>query len=447
MTSLCSAAPVAPVPVPTTPSHFLSAFPSLSRSSSRASPPPPSRPFPQTPEVVHAAAYKYPNGAMMECMHHIYACPHGHNVTRTSSGGFRAATTSSERNRRLSAVPGIRILTVWSTSARSSRIYIHIQNSPAQKMGYICVPARHAGSSPRRVGPEAFLPTAGCPRAAGSKADGWRGGGGGADGEPHDAFGMGLHSRVCAVLIVLLAVLCCQPLRSRPPLGSMHMRDGFVRDVTAALQWELCACPPRFLILKPISFSPPPVGRRLRPWGGEPRPGPATATGEEGECERSRDAEGSVEVALVGPLVSRWEEQSRIDNRRARSATCSLPARTCTYAARRRPRHRPLRPGTRALRLVPRCRTARCTRSYAVAIYATQAGPVPGRAVLDALRATATATAAQHSVPKPLTPRASVDGGRERDVVISADFHRRRSPLDVCKPPHSPFVCIKKPPP
>ncbi|KAJ7729327.1 chromatin assembly complex protein [Mycena metata] len=38
--------------------------------------------------------------------------------------------------------------------------------------------------------------------------------------------------------------------------------------------------------------------------GGEPRMGTGTATGEEGEWERSRDAEETIEVDLVGPLAS-----------------------------------------------------------------------------------------------------------------------------------------------
>ncbi|KAJ7711204.1 hypothetical protein B0H16DRAFT_1480480 [Mycena metata] len=47
---------------------------------------------------------------------------------------------------------------------------------------------------------------------------------------------------------------------------------------------------------------------------------------------------------------------------------------------------------------------------------------------------------------EPLTPAASVNGDRERDAVISADFHRRFSPLGVRESPQL-FASIKKHPP
>ncbi|KAJ7754837.1 cytochrome P450 [Mycena metata] len=90
-------APAAPVPAPTvvapTPSHFLSAFPSFSRSSSRASSPAPScssedSSFSEDTEksymLPRLLAYKYPNGETMPESHVISECM-GHMVAGTDT--------------------------------------------------------------------------------------------------------------------------------------------------------------------------------------------------------------------------------------------------------------------------------------------------------------------------------------------------------------------------
>ncbi|KAJ7735163.1 hypothetical protein B0H16DRAFT_1731425 [Mycena metata] len=143
----------APVPVPTTPSHFLLAFPNFARPFSRASSPAPS-------------------------------CSSEDTDCRVSSPTTDGATIPASHNEiDPSAIPDIKIQYL-----NGQRLYrcgspcIHIQNFGGAE-GFERAAARYARSSPCRPGPctatSRWPPSsyAGCPRAAGFEEDRWQGGG------------------------------------------------------------------------------------------------------------------------------------------------------------------------------------------------------------------------------------------------------------------------------
>ncbi|KAJ7742639.1 hypothetical protein B0H16DRAFT_1728165 [Mycena metata] len=320
-----------------TPLHVLSAFPSCSGSSSRASSSAPSSPFfedIEKREVVHAAAYKYPTGATMECI--------GHMVTRTDTRSLvlpvGAYAPPRHPQNEIDAVPNIKILDGMEyLNARVSgctALRLAPRVRTAQKASTLGPPplARDRGVPPQR-----WLPSH--PRVQGGWMMGrhrrWRRR---ADGEPHDPLGTGSCSRICGGMNLAHVIMCVMLVaaRSRAPLGRMD--KGKLRDGPAAMDCTLCACPPhksaalpqahrlRLARVRRPHTSPADarcgiaISCRLslhRGQGGGADiargEGNCARAGEEGdwERERARDAEGSMEVALVGPLASRWEEQEQ----------------------------------------------------------------------------------------------------------------------------------------
>ncbi|KAJ7724015.1 hypothetical protein B0H16DRAFT_1786563 [Mycena metata] len=297
--------PRCPHPRADHPIALLAAFPSSNRSSSRAvAGSSEDSSFSKDTKVVHAA-YEYPNGETMEWFPHAYLLwelPRRQNEIDSS------------------AVPDIKILNDMQYLNAVS-VYPHPKRRRRRRWGARSRPALPPGTHDRlhagRLGLCTATPSsarralAGVESAVGSKEDGGCG-------------GVNLR-RACSSL-------CCvgNPLRSR------YGYEGWLRDVAAGMECGLCACPPKSAALprlQAISVFPRPPRYRplpsallllylmlsIYPQGqaggvdfahgrGKPRSGPGTAMDGEGEWERTRDAEGSVEVALVGLLASRWEK-------------------------------------------------------------------------------------------------------------------------------------------
>ncbi|KAJ7698530.1 hypothetical protein B0H16DRAFT_792733 [Mycena metata] len=183
--------------------------------------------------------------------------------------------------------------------------------------------SRPARSSPRRLGPYTATPpsspSAGRRRVQGVWMVGRRSEAEAARMVSHMMpFRTGSCSRIYGGMnlahIIMRVVLVA--VRSRPPWGAWIRAMTFVM-FPAAVECRLCACPPRCLILPPppslsscviapshaihLSTEARPVGRRLRTFGeGNRAWAPRRRRRRRHEWERARDAEGRVEVALVG---------------------------------------------------------------------------------------------------------------------------------------------------
>ncbi|KAJ7735153.1 hypothetical protein B0H16DRAFT_1731413 [Mycena metata] len=433
-------------------------------------------------------AYKYPDGATMESMairtSSVPASflpspsPYSPLATRRVACTDTTAYFLWELPRRQNeidprAVPDIK---VQSTSTQGLRLHPSASLSAHEKIA-----GAEDGAATLTPETEMFLPSAGCRRTPPGPRR--------MDGEASEAerrrrrsasrmmpFGTGSRIRGGGVDLAHIIVLRWRPLRSR-----LEMRDSFVRDVPAAMECTLIVLSSPsvfFLTLPPPRYRPlcycsvschlpihraRAMERRLRTWGGEPRMrmGTGTATGEEGEWERERgrDAEESVEVALVGPLASAVGGADRL---RLRPGTRAPPSST------------PALTGS-AFALPYRMLYAVVTRDT-VAIYDTQpAGPVD----LLTKRVYGFDVVSAHCPPsffyllgtwRRLIERAgyrSPDGQclmlSSRDgccTLATVDetlpthhtrqaalqlFHERRSPLDVCE--HHSAVRVQKHPP
>ncbi|KAJ7711193.1 hypothetical protein B0H16DRAFT_1703553 [Mycena metata] len=304
-------------------------------------------------ELVHTAAYKYPNGETMEGM--------------AKFGLLAPARIRHDLNLALNeidprAVPdinGVEYLNAGSPSVGTApRLYPHPKLA-AQQMG-------QTWSTRRDLALSYAAASAGF-----NEDDGW----GGVGGVARMASHMMPSGWVCASA-------------AAPPLGSMDSLV-MVPPRWSARSARACARPPRYLILKPIFFSPSSLlfsgqaggvdvarGEGNRAWARRRRR-VMRANGSSRETQREKQEQ-----------EQEWDRQSP---RPLRNDTTSSPRpRTCTYAARRRPpraNRLRLHPGSRApLNSTPALTGSAFALPYrmlypvvtidAVAIYDTQqAGP------------------------------------------------------------------------
>ncbi|KAJ7735225.1 hypothetical protein B0H16DRAFT_1695708 [Mycena metata] len=362
--------------------------------------------------------------------------------TDTFSGSFRAATTSCDRRRH---DQDSQYLNTVSLRLYGAAPHPHPKTSPAQKaptLGYACAPAGHDRLHAGRLGPCSVTPR---PRrfsqrwllsycnADGFKEDGgWRGGGE-ASREPHGA--LWADSRICGGVSLVDAPSSFE-IEAVPGLGSTDTRDkGSLRDGVHALRVPACAR----RATSSFSSSSHLVSVCIYPHGqaggastshvggGEPRPGLVTATGEEGEWERARDAEG------------RGAEQDRQSPRPLRNNT--LASRADVHLSPPAPGHAsPPKQHTSADGLgvraaVPHALRGRNYEHGGDIRHAAGRAGVFAHEVTDltchASRSGSQAGGSRKRPLEPLTPRASVDRDRKRDVVILADFHQRLDPSKI----------------
>ncbi|KAJ7754776.1 hypothetical protein B0H16DRAFT_1690391 [Mycena metata] len=404
-----------------------------------------------------------------------------HTVARTDtislSGSFRTARTSSERNRRPSAVPdfeiqGLRLYAAAPYPHPHPRLRRRGRLRPWGT--YALPPGTHDRLHAGRPGPpavflspetEMFLPRTGCRRTP--PGPGRMDGGAVARHEADDA----LRDRLTHLQRHE------PPLRSRP-----DTRDkGSLRDGVHALRVPACAR----RATSSFSSSSHLVSVCIYPHGqaggastshvggGEPRMGTGTATGGEGDWERARDANGSMDVDLVGPLTSRWEEQKRDDQQSPRALRNVLASRADVHV-RRPPTSTPSTPAPghassssgpalpyRTLYAVLRGGDIRHAGGAARAVQ------VPARAVPDTLVAHGYCTLVTFDEILPTHPPHAAGraaAAADRGAAFGADlvrvelaspykrqrepggrFHERRSPLDVCE--HHSAVRVQKHPP